>query len=208
MALIIRKFVLQPFYNNTYLVVDANTNQAVVIDPATGSKIISEIAVENGYTIINIWLTHAHFDHFCGVSEITNGNGINPSIALHSHDLDLWRRDGDAQEFDYIFERGPEPSLILKDGQTLQLGESEIQVIHTPGHCKGHVVYLSRSDNVLFCGDLIFKGGIGRTDLQGGSMSEILDSIFNKILILPEETRLLPGHGPETSILEAKLMDI
>ncbi len=208
MPLIIRKFVLQPFFNNSYLVIDANTNQAVVIDPATGSKIISEIANENGYQIIGIWLTHAHFDHFCGVSEITNEDGIIPPVALHPHDLELWQSGGDAQEFGYIFDRGPEPSILLEDEQILLLGETKIRVIHTPGHCMGHVVYYSISDNEIFCGDLIFKGGIGRTDLQGGSMTQIMDSIFHKILILPEETRLHPGHGPETSIREAKTLVI
>ena len=208
MALIIRKFVLQPFFNNTYLVVDAYSNQAAVIDPASGSNIISEVVNENGYQINGIWLTHAHFDHYCGVSEINNGNGIIPPVALHPHDLELWQRWGDAQEFGYIFDRGPEPSILLEDNQILQLGETKIQVIHTPGHCKGHVVYYSASDNAIFCGDLLFKGGIGRTDLQDGSMTEILDSIYNKILILPDDTRLLPGHGPETSIREAKTLDI
>jgi len=204
MSISIQKYVLPPFYNNTYLVVDNNSKQAVVIDPASGSKIISEIARENGYRIIGIWLTHAHFDHFCGVSEITNASGDIPPIALHPEDLELWRRGGDAQAFNFVFERGPEPSMFLEDRQTLILGDTKFEVIHTPGHCKGHVVYYNQDEGVIFCGDLIFKDGIGRTDLEGGSMKQILDSIINKILILPEETRLLPGHGAETSIKDKK----
>ena len=206
MSLLIQKFVLQPFYNNSYLVVDEKTRQAAVIDPATGSKIISEIARENGYQLIGIWLTHAHFDHFCGVSEITDASGNIPSIALHPQDLELWRRGGDAHEFDFDFDRGPEPSFLLEDKQIIRLGETKFEVIHTPGHCQGHVVFYSPDDQLIFCGDLIFKNGIGRTDLDGGSMAQILDSIYHKILILPEETRLLPGHGPETNIRETKAM--
>jgi glyoxylase-like metal-dependent hydrolase (beta-lactamase superfamily II) len=206
MSLVIKKFVLQPFFNNSYLIVDSVTKEAVVIDPADGAKIISDSALENGYEIAGIWLTHAHFDHFCGVTEVTNSSGNILPIALHPDDLELWQRNGDAQSFDYIFDRGPEPSLLLKDNSILNLGNTNIQVLHTPGHCQGHVVYYCPDDQVIFCGDLIFKNGIGRTDLIGGSMAQIMDSIFQKILILPDSTRLLPGHGQETSVGETRTM--
>ncbi|HEX7974308.1 MAG TPA: MBL fold metallo-hydrolase [Anaerolineales bacterium] len=95
---------------------------------------------------------------------------------------------------------GPEPTVDLAQGQVLHLGGSRLEVRHCPGHTPGHVVFYCEAEKVVFCGDVIFSGSIGRTDLAGGDYDILIDSIRTQILTLPDETRLLPGHGPETTV--------
>ena len=95
---------------------------------------------------------------------------------------------------------GPEPTIDLSHGQILRLGKAEIEVRHTPGHTRGHVVFYCPGEKVVFCGDLIFQGSIGRTDLPGGDYDSLVDSVRRNILNLPDDTRLLPGHGPATTV--------
>ena len=95
---------------------------------------------------------------------------------------------------------GPEPTINLHHGQILHVGGNQLEVRHTPGHSSGHVVFYCADEAVLFCGDVIFQGSIGRTDLPGGDYQMLINSIRTQILTLPDETRLLTGHGPETTI--------
>lgn len=95
---------------------------------------------------------------------------------------------------------GPEPTIDLQHGQTLHLGKFEFSVRHAPGHTRGHVVFYCASERVLFCGDVIFQGSIGRTDLPGGDYETLMRSIQREVLTLPDDTRLLTGHGPQTKV--------
>jgi glyoxylase-like metal-dependent hydrolase (beta-lactamase superfamily II) len=95
---------------------------------------------------------------------------------------------------------GPEPSVDLEDDQILNLGANKFQVRYAPGHSRGHVMFYCEKDNVLFCGDVIFQGSIGRTDLPGGDYNTLISSIKSQVLSLPDDTRLLCGHGPESSV--------
>jgi hydroxyacylglutathione hydrolase len=192
--------VLGPLENNTYLVVDNDTRQAAVIDPSFDSKLVLDEARQHGWKICQVWLTHAHFDHIAGVSTICQSTKPPVPVGLHPGDMALWQQDGGASNFGLKFESGPEPSIAFAHGQILSLGNSTFEVRHTPGHTRGHVVFVSQDSPLVLCGDLIFQGSVGRTDLPGGNTNALLKSIRTQILTLPPETRLLSGHGPETTV--------
>ncbi len=194
------KMVLGPVETNAYLIADPETKEAVVIDPAWSGSIIVNEARKRGWQITQIWLTHAHFDHIGGVAEIIGEMNPAPQVALHPEDLPLWKMQGGAPLFGMRIDTGPEPRLLLRHGQKLKLGSYEAEVRHAPGHTRGHVVYYLAKANVCFCGDVIFQGSIGRTDLPGGDFEQLIKSIHEQVLSLPDGTRLLSGHGPETLV--------
>jgi len=185
---------------NTYLVGESKTKTAVVIDPGwEGKKIVSE-AQNRGWEITQIWLTHGHFDHLGGVGAIADGANP-PPVALHPGDRWLWESKGGAAVFGLQdIDPGPEPSIDLEHGMILTLGDAKFEVRHAPGHTPGHVMFYCEEINVLFCGDVIFRTSIGRTDLPNGDYATLIESIRTQVLTLPDETRLLNGHGPETTV--------
>lgn len=186
---------------STYLLGDPDTKSAIVIDPAWDGEQIAGVALDRGWQIRAIWLTHAHFDHFGGVSGIEKSTDTPIPVALHPLDLPLWQANGGAGFFGITeFDPGPEPTVDLEAGMELALGQYSFEVRHTPGHSLGHVIYVSEGLGVVFCGDLIFSGSVGRTDLQGGDWNTLLKSIREEILVLPDETRLFTGHGPPTTV--------
>ncbi|MBE9479612.1 MAG: MBL fold metallo-hydrolase [Chloroflexi bacterium] len=195
------KFELGLAMTNTYLLGDPDTKSAIVIDPAWDGEQIAGAALDRGWQIKAIWLTHAHFDHFGGVSGIVKSIGTPIPVALHPLDFPLWQTNGDAGYFGITeFESGPEPTIDLETGMELTLGIYRFEVRHTPGHSLGHVIFVSEGLGAVFCGDLIFSGSVGRTDLQGGDWNALLQSIREEILVLSDETRLFTGHGPPTTV--------
>lgn len=203
MALEIIRLVLGPMENNTYLLADSNSRQAVIVDPSFDSELAMEAVDRNGWDLTAIWLTHAHFDHIAGVQTIQQANGKGPlPVGLHDADLPLWQQGGGARLFGMKVEPGPTPSIHFEHGQLLMLGNSSIEVRHAPGHTPGHVMFYSAEAGAMLVGDVIFYHGIGRTDLPGGSQAVLMQSIREQVLTLPHSTRLLSGHGPETTIEE------
>jgi hydroxyacylglutathione hydrolase len=193
-------FVLGPVSTNTYLIADANTGDAAVIDPAWDGQTIVAQAQARGWRISQTWITHAHFDHFGGVAAILTGCTPPPSIALHPADLPLWRMKGGADLFGIPMDAVPQPDILLQSGQSLRVGMYVFTVRHTPGHSLGHVIFYCETESLAFCGDTIFAGSIGRTDLPGGDEETLIGSIRRHIFSLPGNTRLLCGHGEETSV--------
>ena len=193
-------FTLGPVQTNAYLVGAPDTGEAVVIDPAWDGQVILDEAGRRGWRIGNIWLTHAHFDHLGGAAAVADGSSPPPPVALHPDDYPLWRNQGGAPLFGFRIDPGPEPTIDLSHGQILRLGKDRLEARHTPGHTPGHVVFYCKEAGVVFCGDLIFAGSVGRTDLPGGDYDTLIESIQVQILTLPDETRLLSGHGPETTV--------
>jgi hydroxyacylglutathione hydrolase len=192
--------VLGPVATNTYLVADQNYKTAVVVDPAWDGELIVEQALKRHWTIEQVWLTHAHFDHIGGIAALCRGLNSPPHIALHPADIPLYSAQGGAALFGMRVEGGPSPDVKLDHGQVLSLGQHQFEVRHTPGHTPGHVVFYCALEKVLFCGDVIFQRSIGRTDLPGGSYDTLMSSIESQILSLPNDTRLLSGHGAETTV--------
>lgn len=194
-------FEVGPVMSNAYLVGDPISKIAVVIDPGAEGERIVQAAKELDWKIAYLWLTHAHFDHFGGAAQIANSLNHPIEVALHPEDQSLWRALGGAPFFGIgEFDPGPEPTISLQHGMQLYLGNHAIEVRHTPGHSPGHVIFVIESQKMVFCGDLIFNMGVGRTDLPGGSWEQLLSSIQEQVLTLPGEFQLLPGHGPATTV--------
>lgn len=191
---------LGPVETNAYLVADSNRGEAVVIDPAWDGELILKESKNQGWTINQIWLTHAHFDHIAGARAIVDQKKPSPPIALHAADLPLYNMQGGAPLFGMKINPAPKPEINLQTQNSLQVGGYQFKVIHTPGHTPGHVVFYCPAEKTIFCGDLIFKGSVGRTDLPGGSYQALIHSIQTCILVLPDDVRLFSGHGPETTI--------
>jgi glyoxylase-like metal-dependent hydrolase (beta-lactamase superfamily II) len=212
---------LGPVQTNTYIVADSETRVAAVIDPASDGELILSEAQSRGWRIAHLWYTHAHFDHIGGAAGIADALNPLPLVALHPNDHVLWRAGGGGALYGFDIDPGPEPTIDLYQNQILRLGGITFEVRFTPGHTRGHCVFYvanilaakspkgerradARSRSVCFCGDLIFAGSVGRTDLPGGDFATLENSIRTQIFTLPDETRLLSGHGPETTVREEK----
>ncbi|MFH1636468.1 MAG: MBL fold metallo-hydrolase [Chloroflexota bacterium] len=196
----ITHLVLSPAFTNAYLIADSDTGEAAVIDPAWDGHLILAEAEKLGWNIRQLWVTHAHFDHIGGVGAIVEGLDPPPRVALHPADLPLWRAQGGAPFFGLRLTPAPDPDVELSPGQVLRLGSYQFEVRHAPGHSLGHVIFYCAAESVLFSGDVIFQSGIGRTDLPGGDFDTLMESIREQVMSLPDETRILSGHGPETSV--------
>lgn len=193
-------FILGPAATNAYLVADAATGEAAVIDPSWDGHIILNAARARGWRIGHLWYTHAHFDHIGGAAAIADALNPLPLVALHPDDHVLWRAGGGGAMFGFNIDPGPEPVIDFYHGQKLLLGHTCFEVRYTPGHTRGHCVFYVPEQKTCFCGDLIFMDGVGRTDLPGADWDTLVDSIQRQIFTLPEDTRLLPGHGSATSV--------
>jgi hydroxyacylglutathione hydrolase len=197
-------FILGPVQTNAYLVADSATGDAAVIDPAWDGETILAEAVGRGWRIAHLWYTHAHFDHIGGAAAIADALNPLPLVALHPADHALWRAEGGAKAFGFHIDPGPEPTIDLSQGQRLRLGAIDFEVRETPGHTPGHCVFYADGVGVCLCGDLIFNGSVGRTDLPGGDWDQLVRSIRTQIFTLPGATRLLSGHGLETTVEREK----
>ena len=203
MKLEIEKLKLGPMANNVYLLGDNESREAVVIDPSFNGSTVLELAEEKEWVLRQIWLTHAHFDHIAGANQIANAFDPPLSIGLHPEDVSWYQMEGGAGQFGLSIPQPPPVSIYFDHGMTLNLGsnnEAAAEVRHAPGHSPGHVMFYCDQLNTLFCGDVIFRAGIGRADLPGGNLSVLFESIRKEVLSLPDATILLPGHGPESTV--------
>ncbi len=193
-----------PFYKNGYLIYFENENAAAIIDPGDEAYSLLNLAQEKQLTIEYILLTHAHIDHIIGVKAIKNAT--EALIMLHPEDEFLYEGlEDQAEWFGYPAESAPPIDKYLHDNQILNIGEHHIKIIHTPGHSPGSVSFLI--ENNLFCGDTLFEGSIGRTDLEGGDYDKLIQSIKRKLFILPDDTIVYPGHGSPTTIGREKMFN-
>ena len=220
-------FALGPAQTNAYLIADSETKEAAVIDPSWDGHVILEAAQKRGWRIGHLWYTHAHFDHIGGAAAIADALNPLPLVALHPNDHVLWRAGGGGALFGFDIDPGPEPTIDFVHGMQLKLGSVEFEIRFTPGHTTGHcILYVASPDTralqlpasqqafspplrvekgVCFCGDLIFAGSVGRTDFPGGDWDTLVKSIKEQVFTLPDDTRLLPGHGPETTVEREKM---
>ena len=186
-----------PLQANAYLAICEATNRCALIDPGAEAERLVESANDENANIEMILLTHAHLDHVGGVAAAAQLTGA--PVHLHPADRPLYQAAPEqARSFGLSVERPPSPDQELLDGQIVEIGESRLEVRHTPGHSPGHVSLIG--DGFAFVGDCVFAGSIGRTDLPGGDLKTLMSSIRDKLLSLPDETALYTGHGPSTTV--------
>lgn len=196
----VEKITVGLLETNCYVVYEGK--DCIIVDPGDDEeKIISHITTLE-LTPTKIIATHCHFDHVSGVNGIKTHFDI--PLYIHEDDLVILKRTSPERVFNewgIRIPEQPEPDGFLKDGEHIKIGNSELVVIHTPGHSPGHIVL--KGDNFLLSGDLLFKNGIGRTDFFGGDVNSMQKSL-KKILVLPDHFIAYPGHGPPTTIGEER----
>jgi hydroxyacylglutathione hydrolase len=185
------------FAENCYLVGDPGSGEAAIVDPGEDVELFLARLRHERWTLRAIWLTHAHVDHVAGVAALRAQ--VTVPIFLHPADRPLY--DGmpkQAAMFGLDATKPPPPDRALADGATVSVGACSFHVIHTPGHSPGGVSLAGHG--VAFVGDALFAGSIGRTDLPGGDMATLLESVQLKLFALPDDTVVYTGHGPATTI--------
>lgn len=205
----IKQFAFNNFGENTYIVYDADSLDAVVIDPGmlSGSEKVAfdNYISQNGLKINQVILTHGHLDHCFGASYVTDRYGVR--IAGNRLDEPLARTVGQqAQRFGMgnAVSGGVSFDVDLRDGDRIDIGKSHLDVIDVPGHSPGGIALYSPDDKFVIVGDSLFRGSIGRTDLPGGDYATLIRAIQKKILTLPDDTVVLPGHGDFTTVATEK----
>ena len=198
----VEKFVVNPLGENSFVLSD-ETGEAVFIDPGFYFEEehleIKNYIESNKLTPVKIVNTHCHFDHIMGVEFIRNEYKI--PFCAHPED-EFWVEKATAQGEMYGFDIQPvsPANKLLSEKDVVRFGNSELEVIHVPGHSPGHVVFYSRKENFLIAGDVLFYGSIGRADLPGGDYDTLISNIKNRLFPLPDDTKVYCGHGPETTL--------
>lgn len=201
--LIVRGIVVGPFAENCWAIGSRSTREGIVIDPGAQPEEILKMVEGMGLEVKLIANTHAHIDHVMGVRGVQEATGAK--FALHSQEAASIRHaaGGASRWMGGAVDPPPEPDVLLSDGDEVEVAGVTLQVIHTPGHTPGGVCFYT--EGVLFSGDTLFRGSIGRTDMPGGSYEQLMAGIVDRLLALPDDTVVLPGHMDETQIgLERK----
>ena len=199
---------VNPFGENMYILWDEASLEAVVIDPGMMRQaerdMVTKFIGDNNLNVLHVLLTHLHLDHACGARWLADQTGADVCGSAQDAQLGLEMAEQVAM---FQLNVESEPLILdrdLTDGDTLQLGDETIQVLHVPGHSPGGLAFYLPQSNLLIAGDTIFNGSVGRTDLMGGDMAQLINSIREKILPLPDETVIASGHGPTTTIADEK----
>jgi glyoxylase-like metal-dependent hydrolase (beta-lactamase superfamily II) len=180
--------------------------KAVIVDPGGEAAAIFEHLAQNGLSIHEIWLTHAHFDHVGALAEVKEAARKDvatsePPIRMHPADEPILARAAEAAAaWGVSIPQPPTDTVDLVDGENLSFAGCEVTCLHTPGHAPGHIAFWIPAEGIVLAGDALFKGSVGRTDLPFGDRGQLLESIREQLLTLPPDTLVLPGHGPTTDI--------
>jgi glyoxylase-like metal-dependent hydrolase (beta-lactamase superfamily II) len=193
--------IVSPLETNCYLVYSQDSVECAVVDPGAEADRIFQLIAQKSLKPALILNTHGHVDHIGANKDVKEKYNI--PLYIHSADGPMLENVQQSEMAIFLGAMdSPSPDHFLNDGDKIKIGKSFLQVIHTPGHSPGSVSFLG--DGFLLSGDTLFFGGVGRTDLPGGSWKEMESSIRNKILTMPDEMKVLPGHGPFTTVGQEK----
>ncbi|MBM3142666.1 MAG: MBL fold metallo-hydrolase [Chloroflexi bacterium] len=199
--MILKLLTVGPFASNCYIVGSESSKRGIIIDPGAEAKLILKTVNDLGLTISLIVVTHMHFDHVGALTPVKEGTGAK--FALHEAEagLGVFSRMLSSMTGG-SFSQLPKPDKLLKDGDKIDIDGLHFTVLHTPGHSPDGISLYGHG--IVFTGDALFNYGIGRTDFPGCSYDQLMDSIQNKLMTLPDETIVYPGHGPSTTIGEER----
>ncbi|HSM92292.1 MAG TPA: MBL fold metallo-hydrolase [Anaeromyxobacteraceae bacterium] len=201
--LVVRSIPLTPLGSNCYLVGDPASREAILIDPGEWSPAVEALTRPEGYRVTRVLLTHGHFDHVSGAAEAARALGA--PLWLHADDRpQLDRLPQLAQAFGFGATDAPPIDHLPVDGEPFAVGAEEGRIIHTPGHSPGGVCLWFPASKLLFTGDTLFAGSVGRTDLPGGDWATLERSIRERLFPLGDEVRFFPGHGPSALLGEER----
>ena len=205
MQLKLSVLVLGPIQNNVFFLIDEETKDCVIVDPSFYTEKQLKYIEENQLNLKQIWVTHGHYDHFIGAPTLSKAIQPQPLFAMNQVSYDYASSQDLQHRYGTGIEKLPELDLPVNQGDLLSISsdslEKIIEVREVPGHCPGSVIFYCQKGNFAIVGDAIFRGSIGRTDLEGGDEALLLRSIREQILTLPPETVLFPGHGPQTTVV-------
>ncbi|MBI9073796.1 MAG: MBL fold metallo-hydrolase [Desulfatibacillum sp.] len=200
--MIIRQLAVGPLQANCFIVGCDKTKEAVVIDPGGDADKILMTLAQHKLTLKAILNTHGHFDHVEGNKGVKDASGAD--IYIHEEDAPMLQMVSSlAASFGLSMENSPPADKFLKEGDKISFGEESLEVVHTPGHSPGGVSFVA--PGVVFVGDTLFAGSIGRTDLPGGSENQLIEAVKKKLFILSDDCVVCPGHGPETTVGREKM---
>ena len=188
----IERFVMGMVSTNCYLIINEETKETVIVDPADCPKKFIDHITEEGLKIVAVILTHGHYDHIMGIPELLTHYRV-PVYACEAEEKVLTDPRANLSAMSggsYVYDG----ATYVKDGQILELAGCQFKVMHTPGHTPGGCCYYIESEEILLSGDTLFCGSVGRTDFPGGSMSELVRGIKEKLMVLPDDVQVLPGH--------------
>jgi len=199
--MIIKSLVVGPLESNCYIIADENTREALVIDPGDESDRILGLIHENSLAVKYVVCTHAHFDHVGAVPEIKKETGAK--VIIHRYERDIYEHSKEfAALWGYELDHLPDPDMFVSEGDIIKIGNLKFEILHTPGHSPGGICLYG--EGILVTGDTLFAGSVGRTDLYGGDEKELRKS-FKRLIGLPQEIKVLPGHGPQSTIFKERV---
>jgi glyoxylase-like metal-dependent hydrolase (beta-lactamase superfamily II) len=195
--MLIKTLAVGPLQVNCYLVACPRTKKAMIIDPGDEGESILALLEQEGLELDLVVNTHGHFDHVGANHLLIEKTGVD--LCMHRADLPLLKVAAKyAESYGLPAVESPEPQRFLENGDQLEVGDLRFEIIHTPGHSPGGICLYGEGH--LFCGDTLFAGSIGRTDLPGGSYEQLIGHIKSQLMVLPDATIVHPGHGPESTI--------
>jgi hydroxyacylglutathione hydrolase len=200
---ILEKLTVGPFQENCYIVGDEATGTGVLFDPGDEATRIALAVEQTHLEISKIIITHAHIDHVGAVTTLMDEYAC--PVLMHREAEPMLRQlPSQALMMGLRFGKVPNVDGYIEDGEVVRVGDLSFSALYTPGHAPGHLAFYSADEGVVISGDALFAGSVGRVDLPGGSMEVLMRSINERLLMLPDETVILSGHGPETTIGEER----
>lgn len=194
----IKSMTLGMVATNCYLIINKETKEALLVDPADNALRISNVIEENGCTLKAILLTHGHFDHIMALNDLKKK--YNVPVYAHEEEEDVLKQSSLNMSGMVGQIYTTQADIYVKDGEHLKLAGLDVIVLHTPGHTKGGACYYFPEEKVLMSGDTLFHCSIGRTDFPTGSMSQLVRSVKEQLFVLPDDVQVYPGHDSVTSI--------